>query len=32
MRDVATKMKGLRLYEMAGAWEELVAQGDSAGL
>jgi DNA replication protein DnaC len=32
MRDVATELKNLRLYGMAGAWGELVAQGDSAGL
>ena len=32
MRDVASELKDLRLYGMAGAWEELVAQGNSAGL
>jgi DNA replication protein DnaC len=32
MRDVAAQLKALRLYGMAGAWEELVAQGNSAGL
>ena len=32
MRDVAAELKALRLYGMAGAWEELVAQGNSAGL
>jgi DNA replication protein DnaC len=32
MRDVATELKALRLYGMVGAWEEILAQGDSAGL
>lgn len=32
MRDVAGELKALRLYGMAGAWEELVAQGNSVGL
>lgn len=32
MRDVAGEMKSMRLYGMAGAWEELAAQGESAGL
>ncbi len=32
MRDVAAEMKEMRLYGMAGAWEELAAHGDSAGL
>lgn len=32
MRDVASELKDLRLYGMVGAWEELVAQGNSAGL
>ena len=32
MRDVASELKDLRLYGMAGAWDELVAQGNSAGL
>lgn len=32
MRDVATELKGLRLYGMAGAWEELLGQGASSGL
>ena len=32
MRDVAGEMKEMRLYGMAGAWEELAARGDSAGL
>ncbi len=32
MRDVATELKDLRLHGMASTWEELVAQGDSAGL
>jgi len=32
MRDVLTELKGLRLYGMAGAWEEIATNGDSAGL
>ena len=32
MRDVAAELKSLRLHGMASTWEELVAQGDSAGL
>lgn len=32
MRNVAGEMKAMRLYGMAGAWEELAARGDSAGL
>lgn len=32
MRNVAGEMKEMRLYGMAGAWEELAARGDSAGL
>ena len=32
MRDVAAELKALRLYGMVGAWEEIIAQGDSAGL
>ena len=32
MRDVAAELKSLRLYGMAGAWEEVAAQGDTAGL
>jgi DNA replication protein DnaC len=32
MREVAAELKELRLYGMAGAWEELVAQGNTAGL
>jgi DNA replication protein DnaC len=32
MRDIATELKDLRLYGMAGAWDELLAQGESAGL
>ena len=32
MRDVAAELKALRLYGMVSAWEEIVAQGDSAGL
>ena len=32
MRDIATELKNLRLYGMAGAWDELLAQGESAGL
>ena len=30
MRDVAAELKELRLYGMAGAWEEIVAQGNTA--
>jgi len=32
MRDVATELKELRLYGMVGAWEDVIAQGNSAGL
>jgi DNA replication protein DnaC len=32
MRDVAAELKNLRLYGMAGAWDDLAANGDSAGL
>ena len=32
MRDVAAALRNLRLHGMAAAWEEIVAQGDSAGL
>jgi DNA replication protein DnaC len=32
MRDVAAELKSLRLYGMASAWEEMTAQGNSAGL
>jgi DNA replication protein DnaC len=32
MRDVAAELKSLRLYGMAGAWEEVAARGDSADL
>ena len=32
MPDVLAELKGLRLYGMAGAWEEIAAGGDSAGL
>jgi DNA replication protein DnaC len=32
MRDVAAELKSLRLYGMVSAWEEIAAQGDSAGL
>jgi len=32
MRDVAAELKSLRLYGMAGAWEEVTAGGDSAAL
>jgi DNA replication protein DnaC len=32
MRDVAAELKSPRLYGMAGAWEEIVAAGDSAAL
>ena len=30
MRDVATELKDLRLYGMVSAWEEVVAQGNTA--
>ncbi|MRR52221.1 MAG: AAA family ATPase [Rhodocyclaceae bacterium] len=30
MRDVAAELKALRLYGMVGAWEEIVAQGNTA--
>ena len=29
MRDVAAELKSLRLYGMVGAWEEVVAQGNT---
>jgi hypothetical protein len=32
MRDVAAELKALRLHGMVAAWEEIVAQGNSAGL
>lgn len=32
MRDVAAELKDLRLYGMAGAWEEVAAQGDTLGI
>ena len=32
MRDVTAELRNLRLHGMATAWEEIVAQGDSAGL
>jgi DNA replication protein DnaC len=32
MRDVAAELKALRLYGMSGAWEDIVAQGASAGV
>lgn len=32
MRDVAAELKELRLYGMVGAWEEIAAQGNTAGL
>ena len=32
MRDVAAELKSLRLYGMVSAWEEIAAQGNSAGL
>jgi len=32
MRDIAAELKALRLYGMVGAWEEVVAQGNTAGL
>ena len=30
MRDIATELKSLRLYGMLGAWEGIVAQGNTA--
>jgi len=32
MRDLVAELKSLRLYGMAGAWAEIVAVGDSAGI
>lgn len=32
MRNIATELKELRLQGMAAAWEEIVAQGQSAGV
>jgi DNA replication protein DnaC len=32
MRDVAAELKELRLYGMAGAWEEVAADGNSVGI
>lgn len=32
MREVAAELKDLRLYGMSGAWEDLVAQGNTVGL
>lgn len=32
MRDIGAELKSLRLYGMAGAWEEIAAAGDSAAL
>ena len=32
MRDVAAEFKEMRLYGMAGAWADLVAQGTNASL
>lgn len=32
MRDVATEFKEMRLYGMAGAWADLLAQGTHASL
>ena len=32
MRDIAAELKSLRLYGMAGAWEEVSAGGDTAAL
>jgi DNA replication protein DnaC len=32
MRDVVAELKELRLHGMVGAWEELIAQGDSLGV
>jgi DNA replication protein DnaC len=32
MRDVAAELKSLRLYGMAGAWEEVAADGNGVGV
>ena len=32
MRDIGAELKALRLYGMAGSWDEIEAQGRSAGL
>lgn len=32
MRDIAAELKALRLYGMVGAWDEIVAQGNTATL
>lgn len=32
LRDIAAELKSLRLYGMAGAWDEVTAPGDSAAL
>ncbi len=32
MRDVAAELKELRLYGMAGAWEEVAADGNGVGV
>ncbi len=32
MRDVTMELKELRLYGMSGAWDDLIAGGDSAGM
>ena len=32
MRDVAAELKALRLYGMAGAWEEIIGQGTQAAV
>ncbi len=32
MRNIADELKTLRLYGMAGAWEDLIAQGKSVGV
>src|SRR5271169_2266780 len=32
MRNITDELKALRLYGMAGAWEDLIAQGKSVGV
>ena len=32
MRDVAAELKALRLYGMAGSWEEIIGQGKQAAV
>ena len=32
MRDVAAELKELRLYGLAGAWEDVAADGNGVGV